>query len=185
MVLMIKKGIPDDMKCIKVITDKDILGTSGLSYAKPRLTARAILKNENHLYAVMYSEDFDFYSFPGGGIEKNEDTINALKREIKEETGCNCDHIEELGYVEENRFHCDYTQISYYYVVTTNDTELKPDFTQTEVRHKTTVAWHTLEETRKRITVPVYDNNQRKFLQARDIAAWNEYLKLKTENKVR
>lgn len=164
------------MKLIKEITDKDILGTDGVSNAKPRITARAILKNRNNQYAVMYSEDFDFYSFPGGGVGKSEDIISALKREIKEETGCNCDVIEELGCVKENRAHCDYTQISYYFVITTNDTRLNPAFTQAETKHKTTVNWYTLDETIKIITEPAYDKVQRKFLQAREIAALNEYL---------
>lgn len=164
------------MKLIREITDKDILGTDGLSSANLRITARAILKNKNNQYAVMYSEDFDFYSFPGGGVEKSEDIISALKREIKEETGCSCDIIKELGCVKENRAHCDYTQISYYFVIITNDTRLSPDFTQAETKYKTTVNWHTIDETIKLITEPVYDKIQRKFLQARDVAALNEYL---------
>lgn len=165
------------MYLIKEITDKDILGTEGFSSAKPRLTARAILKNKNNLYAVMYSKDFNFYSFPGGGIEENENIIVALKREIMEETGCTCDFIEKLGCVKENRAHCNYTQISYYFFVITNDTLLNPGFTKDEVEHKTTVSWHTLEETIELITEPVYDTAQQRFLQARDVAALNRYLK--------
>lgn len=75
------------MKLIKEITDKEILGTEGLSSAKPRITARAILKRRDGLYAVMYSEKFNLYSLAGGGIEKDENIITALKREIMEETG--------------------------------------------------------------------------------------------------
>lgn len=171
------------MKCIGKITDRDILGTDGISDAKPRLTARAILKNEDNLYAVMYSGEFDFYSLPGGGFEENEDVLTALKREIKEETGCACDYVEELGYIEENRFHCDYTQISYYFVVTTKEKELNPDFTKEELRRKTSVSWHTLDEAVKLISSPVYEKTQRKFLQARDVAALNEYLKLQKQKQ--
>lgn len=120
------------MKLIKNITDKDILGTDGYSFAKPRVTARAILKNKNGLYAVMYSEDFKFYSFPGGRVEENENITEAIKRELLEETGCTCSSIKELGIVKENRFHCDYTQISYYFFVETEDIVLKPDFTEAE-----------------------------------------------------
>lgn len=49
------------MKLLKRITDKEILGTNGLSTAKPRLTARAILKHGDQ-FAVMYAEKFDLYS---------------------------------------------------------------------------------------------------------------------------
>ncbi len=165
------------MKLIKEITDMDILGRNGLSAAKPRLTARAILKNRDNLYAVMHSEKFAFYSFPGGGVEENEKVTEALKREIFEETGCRCDIIEEIGSVYENRACCDYTQISYYFAVTTNDFELKPQLTDDEIRHKTTAAWFTLEETIKIIKESVYFSTQQKYLQARDIAALEEYLK--------
>ena len=38
------------MKRIRKITDKDIIGTDGMSLAKPRLTARAFLFDENVIY---------------------------------------------------------------------------------------------------------------------------------------
>ena len=68
------------MTLIKRITDKDILGIEGLSNAKPRYTARAILKNRDDQYAVMYAGAFHLYSLPGGGIEQDESVIEALKR---------------------------------------------------------------------------------------------------------
>lgn len=165
------------MKLIKQITDYDIIGTTELSNAKPRLTARAILKNKEDRYALLYSEDFGLYSFPGGGIKEKESVLSALKREITEETGCSCDSIDDLGVIEENRAHCDYTQISYYFVVTTNSMLLAPSFTSDERKNKTTVGWHTLEETVKLITRSGFDTPQKNFLRARDEAALNEYLK--------
>lgn len=166
------------MKRLKTITDKDILGTDGLSDAKPRLTARAILKNSNNQYAVMYSDEFHLYSLPGGGVEGEEDIIDALKREVAEETGCACDRIEPLGYVEENRAHQDYTQISYYFVVTTNSQQLHPSLTEDERKHGTTVGWHTLEDAYHRIADVCHTTTQRKYLQARDVAALDAYMEI-------
>lgn len=163
------------MKLIKEITDKEVLGTDGLSDAKPRYTARAILKNKDNKYAVMYSHKFNLYSLPGGGIDEGEDMISALKREILEETGCLCDDIKELGYVSENRFHCDYTQISYYFIVETSGTTQKTKMTEDEIINNTETQWHTLENMVSLISSPVHDMNQRKFLQARDVAALKEY----------
>ena len=165
------------MKLIKEITDKDILGTKGISCAKPRLTARAILKRSDGLYAVMYSEKFNLYSLVGGGIEESEDIITALKREVFEETGCECNEISELGYVYENRAHCDYTQYSYYFVVTTNGNVSAPKMTDNEKANRTSCKWRSLNEVINLIKTPIHNTNQRKFLQARDIAALNEYLK--------
>lgn len=166
------------MKLISTITDKEILGTDGLSTAKPRYTARAILKNKDNKYAVMYSHKFNLHSLPGGGVDEGEDTISALKREILEETGCLCDDIKELGYVSENRFHCDYTQISYYYIVETSGTTHKTQMTEDEIINNTETQWHTLEDMVSLIFSPVHDTNQRKFLQARDVAAIKEYLSI-------
>lgn len=170
------------MKLIKEITDKEILGQEGLSTAKPRYTARAVLKNSDGKYAVMYSHKFKLHSLPGGGVDDGEDILSALKREILEETGCVCDSIKELGYISENRFHCDYTQISYYYVVETTVATQQTQMTEDEIINNTETQWHTLEDMVNLIFSPVHDTNQRKFLQARDVAAIKEYMRIIAED---
>lgn len=162
------------MNLLKFITDKDILGTEGLSDAKPRLTARAILKNGSQ-YAVLYSEKFDLYSLPGGGVEEDEDIIEALKREIWEETGCECNEIKPLGFVEENRAYCNYTQLSYYFVVNTYTRVFKPNFTETEIQNKTVIDWYSLEEAYRLIAGTKHTSIQRMYLQARDVTALDAY----------
>lgn len=164
------------MKQIKKITDKDILGTEGLSSAKPRLTARAIIRNQQDQYAVMHASEFQLYSLPGGGIEGNEDIVEALKREVFEETGCSCDSIAPLGFIEENRAHQNYTTISYYFVVTTDTQHLDPSLTEDEQKHGTTAAWYPFEIAYRYIADANHTTTQRKFLQARDIAALDAYM---------
>ena len=96
------------MKRICTLTDKVILNRDGLSNALPRLTARAIVRNNHGLYAVMYAEKWNLYSLPGGGIEDGEDVEIALRREIFEETGCSCDIIPPLktqGRRKSTRYH--------------------------------------------------------------------------------
>ena len=169
------------MKLIAEITDKDILGTDGLSSAEPRYTARAIVKNGD-LYAVMYAERFHLYSLPGGGVDDGEDVIAALKREILEETGCTCGKISELGIVKENRAKADYTQCSFYYVVEVDSTGAL-QFTDAEKNNKTELQWHTLSEVITLINEFQPTTYQQQYLKARDVAALKEYLNLKNPNE--
>ncbi|MBQ8611853.1 MAG: NUDIX domain-containing protein [Oscillospiraceae bacterium] len=165
------------MNQICTITDKDIIGSEGLSNARPRITARAIVKNTQNNYAVMYSQEFGLYSLPGGGVEDGESIEDAVRREIDEETGVNILALEPLGYVEENRAHCDYTQISYYFIVTTDSSSFQQQLTANEIKHGATVGWHTLEDAYDKIANVEHSTTQRKYLQARDVAALNAYKK--------
>ena len=165
------------MKQICQLNDKKILGREGLSNTPPRLTARAIVKNQDEQYAVMYSYKFDLYSLPGGGVEDGENALDALHREILEETGCTCDEIRELGIVEENRASLDYTQINYYYVVTTTHDPGENHLTEAEQASRTVVQWHSFERMVQLIENQRFDRVQGKYLQARDVAALREYRK--------
>lgn len=162
------------MKLIAEITDKEILGTEGLSSAEPRYTARAIVRNGD-LYAVMYAEKFNLYSLPGGGVNDGEDSVTALKREMLEETGCTCGKITDLGIVKENRAKADYTQCSYYYVVEVDSTGA-PQLTAAEKKNKTELQWHTLSEMTKLINDVQPSTYQQQYLKARDVAALNKYI---------
>lgn len=156
--------------------DKDIFGTDGSSDAEPRYTARAVLKNDKDQYAVMYTEKYDFYLLPGGGIEGNEEKPEALRREVLEETGCTCETIEEIGCVYENRAHCNYTQYSYYYFVKAGNDIQDQRLTDIEIQNKTEVQWHPLEKVIDLIFNQNPSTNQQKYLQARDIAALKKYV---------
>ena len=167
------------MKRICELNDKIILGQDGKSDKAPRLTARAIVKNQSGMYAVMCSDKFKLYSLPGGGVEDGEDVLTALCREVYEETGCICDEIKELGIVEENRASLDYTQINYYFVVTTTHTPGENHLTESEQASRTVVQWHTFEEMMQLINEQEFDRVQGKYLKARDVAALKEYAQWK------
>ena len=78
--------------------DKKNYDNDGKAFIRP--SARAIIIKDNKIYMV-HSLVYDYYKFPGGGIEKNESTIDALIRETKEEAGLIVipNSIKEYGYV--------------------------------------------------------------------------------------
>ena len=174
---MIGKFILKPWTLIAELTDKNVLGLEGMSNKVPRKTSRAIVMNEDGKYAVMYAEKFNLYSLPGGGIEEGEDEISALTREIYEETGCTCDSVQQLGIVSENRNHQDFTTLSYYFVVHTKTKISALHLTEAEIENGTSVKWLSMEETMHRIRDVEHETTQRKFLQARDLAALTEYCK--------
>ena len=78
--------------------DKKNYDNNGKAFIRP--SARAIIIKNNKIYMV-HSLVYDYYKFPGGGIEKDESNSDALIRETAEEAGLVVikDSIKEYGYV--------------------------------------------------------------------------------------
>ena len=78
--------------------DKKNYDNNGKAFIRP--SARAIIIKNNKIY-MAHSLVYDYYKFPGGGIESDESNIEALIRETKEEAGLVIikDSIKEYGYV--------------------------------------------------------------------------------------
>lgn len=85
------------MRLLFKLDSKDYCETKTI---RIRNSSRAIIIN-NQKIAMVYSSKYDYYKFPGGGIEKNESQIEALIRETEEETGLMIinETIKEYGYV--------------------------------------------------------------------------------------
>ena len=100
--------------------DKKNYDNDGKAFIRP--SARAIIIKDNKIYMV-HSIVYDYYKFPGGGIEKDESNIDALIRETKEEAGLVVikDSIKEYGYVHRIQKANDpgysiFIQDNYYYI---------------------------------------------------------------------
>ena len=73
---------------------------SDCTHSFVRNSARSIII-VNKKIAMIHSLKYDYYKFPGGGVEKNETPITAMIRETREEAGLvvKPETIKEYGYV--------------------------------------------------------------------------------------
>jgi len=68
-----------------------------------RLAARGIAVRGNQIL-LLYTERYEDYSLPGGGLDMGEDKIKAMMRELKEETGAqDIRNVKPFGAYEEYR----------------------------------------------------------------------------------
>lgn len=92
-----------------------------------RNSARSVIIKGKRV-AMVHSVKYDYYKFPGGGIEDGESPVDAMIRETREESGLivKPDTVKEYGYVhrieksymsETERF----IQDNYYYLCETAD----------------------------------------------------------------
>jgi len=85
---------------MRLLFEMDKKDYGGCIRSFTRDSARSIIIRNGKI-AMIHSLKYDYYKFPGGGIEPGESNIDALIRETAEETGMNVipDSIREYGYV--------------------------------------------------------------------------------------
>ena len=71
---------------MKLLFEMDLKDYEGCTSTWERHSARSIIIR-NGKVAMVHSLKYDYYKFPGGGIEGEEDHITTLIREVKEEAG--------------------------------------------------------------------------------------------------
>ncbi|MES3004892.1 MAG: NUDIX domain-containing protein [Patescibacteria group bacterium] len=65
---------------------------------------KIILTHSNSILLVKHTYGYN-YTFPGGGIKKDEDKLEGVKREVKEELGIQLSAIHYVGHLVSTRFY--------------------------------------------------------------------------------
>ena len=110
-----------------------------------REAARAVAFDEDNRMPVLFVGKHGYHKLPGGGIETGEDVMQALAREMKEETGCSIEVTGEIGTIVEYRTEWNIKQTSHCYlgkIVSKGETA----FDDGEKKNNFKLVWMTLDE---------------------------------------
>ena len=85
---------------MRLLFDMDLHDYDACTHSFVRNSARSIILRDGKT-AMIHSLKYDYYKFPGGGIENGESPVDAMIRETREEAGLVVipESVREYGYV--------------------------------------------------------------------------------------
>ncbi len=141
-----------------------------------REAVRAIVVDEDGKVALVHVGRDNYYKIPGGGIDKGEDKIEALKRECMEEAGV---HIKEnpieLGYIFEAKRSWEMTQKSYCYIAEVEGEKKEPEYTSAEQRQDFSFQWISVDEAIELMKSNIPDDIALQYMARRDLMFMEAY----------
>jgi len=169
------------MKKLISITNKDITGDENLSSIMPRIAVGVVLFDEAKNIALSHIGIWDLHGLPGGGVDDGEDYETAAKREVLEETGCNCEILTEIGMTYENwgeqPGERGFVQEKYHYLAKVVGEKGELHLDDYEIASNTTVRWYPLEQAIQIITDRPSENTPEEFFKRRNLAVLHEVSK--------
>ena len=112
---------------------------------------------------------------PGGGIEKNETAQEGFIREIKEETGCRCEILDEAGITLEYRAQFRLLQISYIFFAKVVGVPGDVEFEQDEIDEGAELKWVPITEIQNVFDTDRPTDYEDLFIHKRDMAILEHY----------
>lgn len=137
---------------------------------KVRTAVRAILFNSEGNIALLSARGGTYYKIPGGGVEEGEDLLEALKREVLEESGAKITVENDLGAVVECGSDNMPFQISFGYICRTVGEIGLPAFTDNEKKENFKLLWVRLDEAIDLLNEEKHDNHYQEGVCRRELA---------------
>lgn len=137
------------MRLLSTIIHKELDKLEGSVFK--RVTGRGIILKDSKIL-LLYTKVYNDYSFPGGGIDSDEDLIDGLKRELTEETGAkNIRITDEFGFIDEYRPHHkpEYDlvhMLSYFYICEIDEDFENAKFEDYEIANGMSPVWIEIDE---------------------------------------
>lgn len=133
------------MKLIKITNPENVSEEEVNKYDIREAGRAVVIDNEKNI-AILYASKQSYYKLPGGGVEEGEDSIVAIKRECREEIGCNIEIIKEIGSIIEYMKIFKIKQTSYCYFAKVEGKKMKPNYTEEEIRRGFQTLWLSYDE---------------------------------------
>jgi len=162
------------MKLLLEISDEDVSNGATERYDKPytlRKAARAVVFNDKNEIAFQFVSKHNYHKLPGGELDEGETILQGLKREVREEAGC--DDIEatgEIGMIIEYRNELDILQISYCYTAKALGKISEPEYDEEELEDEFEPLRVSIDKAIKLLKNDQPDDYQGKFIVKRDLA---------------
>ena len=125
---------------MRMLFEMDKKDYSGCTHTFTRNSARSIIIRNGRV-AMVHSLKYDYYKFPGGGIEGEEKPMDAMIRETREEAGLSVipETVKEYGIVhriqksDKDETEC-FVQDNYYYLCEAEDEPIAQDLDEYEAK---------------------------------------------------
>ncbi len=139
------------MNLIQILNPENVADDEVAEY-ETRTAVRAVVFDEENNIAVLSVSKKNYHKLPGGGVEEDEDNISALKRECREELGCDIKILGEVGQIIEYRKMFQLKQTSFCFLARVVGEKGAPIFTQEEIDDGFQIKWLSLAQAIKLLT---------------------------------
>ena len=135
-----------------------------------RTTARAVIFDSDDKVAIMFVSKIGIYMTPGGGLDGSETLEKGLRRECREEAGCNIQDIQEQGVIVSHRTgQIERTEICHIFTARVDGEKMEPIYMEDEIEEGTELHWYSIDEAIEKVNSYSPTNNNYASFQQREL----------------